>query len=979
MKTKLLTILLLVFTSTIKAIDFKVGNLYYKLLSSKNKTVTIIYSDEYTTLKEVIVPDSVAYDNTTYSVISISKNAFQYCSSIERMTLSSNITSIDKSAFIGCFFTDGNFVNNSTLNAEENDYWGAIFAEKDLDGLIINNTTVVGCRNYVTNITIPYYITHIESEVFYRCPLLTSIVWNARESSPLLWGGGTNELGASMPTYDPFSKWEKWGTESIRHQITSITFGDSVEHIPASLCWNMVNLSSVTIPNYVRSINYKAFAGCKGLVSVKLPEHLEIIGRQTFSDCDALRAIELPKSITTIDEEAFSDCDALEKFTIPSNVTTIGKDVFMECMFAKSNFTNNSILDAEENGYWGAVIGDEEIEGMLLRKDSIIDCRKHITSVNIPNKATTIGESAFSDCDSITTIVIPDNITTIEPCAFYDCAKLASITISDNVTKIGKNAFSYSAYYDDKSNWQDGVLYIDNYLIKADTYSALGDYTIKDNTLLIADEAFYGHRQITTLTIPNSVTHIGNSSLSSCNALTSVNIPASVRYIGDNAFSYCSNLSGFNIPEDSQIKNIGNRAFEYCRHLASFNIPNSVVNIGEYAFNECTSLESIVIPDNVENLGRYSFYNCNSLASVKVGNGIGTINEYTFCKCPSLTSVTLPENLTTIGNGAFSTCSSLSSVTIPDSVKNIGKYAFALTALYEIHIPDNVVSIEDYCFQDCSYLIHATIGQNVKNIGYWTFKNCNRLSSVIWNTRNCIEAPNFPIYDKITSFTFGDSVEHIPAYLCGGMNKLTSVTIPNSVKSIGKNAFQNCISLTETIYAGGIKNWCNIKFENVTSNPNYYAKNLIIDGVDVTEVEIPNDVDSIYTGAFYGCTKLSSLIIPESVTSIGEEAFAECRKLYDIYCYATVPPVASENSFANYNANLYVPDNNLRDYQMDMVFGSFKYIQPLGSGANNITDTEADNNNNSQIYDMQGRRLNSNIKPKIGVYIINGKITMITK
>ncbi len=180
-----------------------------------------------------------------------------------------------------------------------------------------------------------------------------------------------------------------------------------------------------------------------------------------------------------------------------------------------------------------------------------------------------------------------------------------------------------------------------------------------------------------------------------------------------------------------------------------------------------------------------------------------------------------------------------------------------------------------------------TIPNSVTSIGDWAFYNCTGL----------------------TSITIGNSVTSIgddAFYNCTG---LTSITIPNSVTSIGRYAFYNCTGLTS--------------------------------------ITIPNSVTSIGRYAFDGCTGLTSVTIGNSVTSIGEAAFRDCRKLYDIYAYPIEPPVADNTSFANYNVNLHVPCDNLRDYQMDAVFGSFKYIQCLRAEStdtdDDVTVTPADN------------------------------------
>ena len=194
----------------------------------------------------------------------------------------------------------------------------------------------------------------------------------------------------------------------------------------------------------------------------------------------------------------------------------------------------------------------------------------------------------------------------------------------------------------------------------------------------------------------------------------------------------------------------------------------------------------------------------------------------------------------------------------------------------------SVISIGEYAFNGCSGLTSVTIGNSVTSISSTAFQSCSSLTSVIWNAKTCNDFSfNYSPFKNLTnikSFTFGNEVEKIPAYLCFQLSGLTSITIPNSVTSIGNGAFYGCSGLT-SVNISDLAAWCNIDFN---SNPLYYAHNLYINGIKVTDLVIPNSVTSIGNGAFYGCSGLTSVNLGNSVTSIGERSFQGCAGLTSV-------------------------------------------------------------------------------------------------
>lgn len=295
----------------------------------------------------------------------------------------------------------------------------------------------------------------------------------------------------------------------------------------------------------------------------------------------------------------------------------------------------------------------------------------------------------------------------------------------------------------------------------------LKSISISDTVTSIGESAFDGCVSLEEIKIPNSVEAIYDNAFYFCTSLKSVDIPSSVQKLGLTVFNNCKNLESINVGEDNPsymsidgvlynkdlslliqypcnktgesfeisdtVTEIGEGSFKYCSNLKSVTIPQTVTTISNYAFEGCTNLENIVVPNSVSNLGEWAFFQCSNLKSVVLPDGITSLGEYTFYKCESLEKVTIPESVETIGKYAFKECSSLKNITLPSKLSELGLAAFeSCTSLSSIVLPDSLTKIEGFVFNGCTNLKYIAVPDTITKVGDWAFRNCVELKNVFF-------------------------------------------------------------------------------------------------------------------------------------------------------------------------------------------------------------------------------------------------------
>lgn len=461
-------------------------------------------------------------------------------------------------------------------------------------------------------------------------------------------------------------------------------------------------------------------------------------------------------------------------------------------------------------------------------------------------------------------------------------------------------------------------------IVRGEKEGGYGDYTIpssiqfngKNYEVTAIGHGAFQLCDMSSLTIPNSITFIGWGAFGYCNGLEHVTIPNSVIKIGDHAFEQCYSLTSVTIPNSVAV--IGDGAFVGCGNLSSINIPNSVVYIGSEAFMNCSSLTSVIIPSSVTEIGINAFSGCSSLITpiysstsfvympptytgeYIIPNGITTICPSAFKDCSGLTYINIPNSVTSIGSNAFYGCNGLTSLTIPNSVTEIGGCAFqgcnGLTSV-QVESDNTIYDSRDNCnaiIETASNTLiagcnHSFIPDGVEAIGLEAFRGCTALTSIIIpNSVQNIDYWAFEGCSGLTSVTISQNVEVLNDAVFQGCSSLKSLIIPQNVTFISNTAFKYCSGLTsiqveDTNTVFDSRENCNAIIETESNTLIKGCKNTII----------PNGIESISYDAFTGCTGLISLTIPNSVTSIDNYAFSYCTNLNSISIPRKITTIAS--------------------------------------------------------------------------------------
>ena len=456
-----------------------------------------------------------------------------------------------------------------------------------------------------------------------------------------------------------YAKWKQNDPEEIVFSVDGNGVLTGVSGLTA-------NNTDVVIPSVVdgitvREIGMGVFKDNRNIVSLTIPDSVTTLQNRICSGCTALREVRLPSGLTVIPDETFDGCSSLSTVHFPNTLRQIRSDAF--CGTGLTEFIAPDSLTA----IWG---------------NAFKDCAK-LTKVDLKNVSSVSG-SAFQNCTALRSVRLSDELTELPDHLFDGCASLAEIDMPDRPIAISAFILNGTAYYNDKSNWEKGVLYADGYLIAADkTFASETEYAVKADTRVIADNAFSNvgySAKLRKMTLPDGLYRIGQEAFSKLSLLTEINIPDSVRSVGYGAFSG----TGYKNYSDGGLY-VGNWLVAVQKvAMESFTVREGTVGVADGRDSslfptKAQAVTQLTLPSSLQYIGARSFSSLTLITDLKLPSELRTLGEGAFASCVSLKTVNLGEctKLESVGGAAFKEAA-ISEITVPASVVSMGELVFNL-------------------------------------------------------------------------------------------------------------------------------------------------------------------------------------------------------------------------------------------------------------------------------------------------------------
>ena len=685
-------------------------------------------------------------------------------------------------------------------------------------------------------------------------------------------------------------------------------------------------------------------------VHAVVPGGTKTIGSCAFRDCLQMTDVTLPDSVTSLEDKAFSNCPMLSSITYGSGFNCAMKSImFPDCGALSSFYTENNTTYVTRT------------DGAVYRMSGLSATLSYVppslTEFTVPDDVVSVDSTAFSQNENIQTVILGSSVASIADSQFSECTSLDSVTINSPIVSIGSGAFYRTAIisltipssvtsvgssaFANCGQLESVVFECTDITIGASAFrdcTSLVSMILPDGLVSVENYTFSGCTSLVSVTIPDTVTNIGIQSFSTCRSLGAITLPASLEILGINAFEYCSSVSSIEFSGTS-LTSIPERAFISCgcesgtpivltlpenlvsidgnafsgANVGALTICSTLLTIGDYSFSNC-KIEGDLDLSGVETIGKNAFGG-NMMTSLSFSEGLLSIGQSAFTHCINLASLQLPSTVTSVGAGAFSECSSLTEVEIDAPNLEMGSTVFSRcqslesvsinakkedgymfymdSSLRDVTL-SGFTKLGKYEFYYCSSLETLTIPVSLTSIGENSFVRCTSLQSVN------VPSGNTYFRSDGRSLLFSGSTELV-VYYRG--NTSSEYTIPDTVKILWDESFTDSPNLTRIVCGAALRSsdvsremfrgCARLSYVDVSD---YNKEMRSLDGIvyskdrtillyappAVHKCSMDPSTEIIKSRAFYECKDLVSVKFSAHLTDIGDSAFYGCTGLTSI-------------------------------------------------------------------------------------------------
>lgn len=416
--------------------------------------------------------------------------------------------------------------------------------------------------------------------------------------------------------------------------------------------------------------------------SITIPEGIEVIDAYAFNSCDVLSSVTFPSSLRIINHAAFYLTTNLKELDL-KGVQFIGEDNLELC-----ERLNNLIINSDNPFY-------STYEGGLYTNDysKLIKMSENVNTVNLHEKCNILAIESLSRLNNVLEVTIPSHVIDMEEGVFFE-AQFSKVNLNANIEKIPFNTFKFCR--------------------------KLQEVTLPSSLTMIGDYGFYRCENLTSIAFPDSLTEIGEFSFAYCFALKQFNISSNLEFIGYGALDEMTELEEFIVsPRNTQYRVIEGSLYNYAS--------TTLIRVPQ-------TKKTIMIPNFVTTIGSGAFYKCQEITQLQLPNKLETIEQHAFYFMNQVTKLDIPTSVTTIEASAFDTMEQLTSITLPDSIISLADNLFAhCTNLSEVNLPKNLETIGKETFYSCESIVDITFPVSLKEVGYHAFELCSNLKSIHYN------------------------------------------------------------------------------------------------------------------------------------------------------------------------------------------------------------------------------------------------------